>query len=290
MALNDQEVAVKKPAETVSDPLASNGNSDVDSDDRADPKEKSFADESNALDDSNDFDDMKSLLPTGEKSGNTPVGAKSKISSLNIDNGDDDDEEDDDLRNNALLQRERCCFGLIRCARVGNMRILFPEYFFSSGWGVVGPNLLGPVIVWLILVTATHGVLNGIEKHNLGIGSSVMAYFFLGISTYRLTDVCYRDPGIVLDQEIPGHEPPERAREYRYCDRCKVWQPPDGVHCPECNVCVRGYDHYCVWMGTSIGVRNYRQFVKFNMTWLLYAMYALFWVAAIGPLLMKKFE
>ena len=71
--------------------------------------------------------------------------------------------------------------------------------------------------------------------------------------------------GICLDREIPGHETPERASQYRFCDRCKVWQPPDGVHCPECNVCIKGYDHHCVWIGTCIGKRNYRQFVLFNM-------------------------
>lgn len=237
MAPKDEEIVMEKSAadggKADGDPLSSNSDSDVESDDR-------FA----------------------------PPTAKSKMSSLDIDDGDDSDDDDDDdfLRNNNLLERTKCCFGLIRCAKVGNMKILFPEYYFSSGWGVVGPNVIGPVIVWLILVVATHGVLGGIEEHNLGIGSAIVAYLFLALSTYRLTDVCYRNPGIVLDQEIPGHEPPERAREYRYCDRCKVWQPPDGVHCPECNVCVEGYDHYCVWMGTTIGKKNYKQFVKFNMT------------------------
>lgn len=275
MTPNDQEVAsqVAASVEIADDPLSSNDASDGEDDDRIKVQE-------NPLDDSNDYDDMKSLLPTATESESTPAPTKSKMTSLDVHHGDDDDEydDDDDLRNNTLLESENYCFGLIKGARIGNMRILFPEYYYTSGWGVVGPNLIGPVVVWLILATATHGVLNGIEKHNLGFVSVVIAYVFFAVSTYRLTDVCYRTPGIVLDQEIPGHEPPERAREYRYCDRCKVWQPPDGVHCPECNVCVAGYDHYCVWMGTTIGRGNYKQFVKFNMTvsgifWFLYLGY-----------------
>lgn len=119
--------------------------------------------------------------------------------------------------------------------------------------------------MWLLLA-ATHGILRGVNRHELGIVSEVITYLFLGVCTYRLTDVSFRDPGICLDQEIPGHETPERASQYRFCERCKVWQPPDGIHCPQCNVCVAGYDHHCVWMGTCIGKRNYRQFVKFNMT------------------------
>lgn len=272
--------------QTAVDPLSSNDASNDDADDRIKPIENSFTDESNGLNESNDYDDMKSLLPTSVDSGNAPTHTKSKISSLDIDNGDGDV---GDVRNNTLFRNAACCFGLMRNTKsVGNMLILFPEYFHSSGWGVVGPHFFGPVVVWLILVAATHGVVNGIKKHNLGTVSVVICYIFLAVSTYRLLDVCYRDPGICLDQEIPGHEPPERAREYRFCDRCKVWQPPDGVHCPECNVCVAGYDHHCVWMGTSIGKRNYRQFVKFNMTWIFYIMYAFFWVATIGPLAMKQ--
>jgi len=287
---NDQGNALEKSTvveiRNSDDPLSSNVNLEDDGDDRIDPTEKSFTDESNALEDSNDFDDMQSLLRTEDVSGKAPTHTKSKINSLDIDDGDDDG-----VLNNTKFRNDNCCFGLIRSTRsVGNMRILFPEYFSSSGWGVIGPHRFGPVVVLLILFVSTHGILNGIQKHNLGTISVVICYLFLAISIYRLFDVCYRDPGICLDQEIPGHEPPERASEYRFCDRCKVWQPPDGVHCPESNVCVAGYDHYCVWMGNCIGKRNYRQFVKFNMTWLLYLMYAFFWVVTIGPLVMKQVQ
>lgn len=262
MSSDDNEVDPEKPAnaeiQTADDAPSSNGTSD----DRINPIEKSLTNGSNTLDDSNDFDDMKSLLPASVDTNNPLCHTKSKINSLDIDDGNDED-----LQSDTKFKNESCCFGLIRNTRtVGNMLILFPDYYESSGWGVVGPHRSGPVVVWLLLFSATHGVVNGIEKHNLGTVSVVICYLFLAVATYRLTDVCYRDPGICSDKEIPGHEPPERAREYRFCDRCKVWQPPDGVHCPESNVCVAGYDHYCVWMGTCIGKRNYRQFVKFNIT------------------------
>jgi len=292
MSSNDQRFTSEKPAvaetQTSGDPLSPDVVSEDDGDDRINPIEKSFTDEGNPLEDSNDFDDMTSLLPTAGLS-DAPAPTKSNINSLEIGDGDDDDNVV--VVNNTKLHDDNYCFGLIQSTRsVGNMRILFPEYFNSSGWGVMGPQMFGPVVVFLILVAATHGVINGIKRHNLGIISVVICYLFLAVSTYRLTDVCFRDPGICLDQEIPGHESPERASQYRYCDRCKVWQPPDGVHCPECNVCVAGYDHYCVWMGTCIGKRNYRQFVKFNLVWMLYIMYAFFWVVAIGPLVMKHVQ
>jgi len=274
--------------------------------------------EKDVLDESNDDgDDMESLLPrsTGSKNiigkgdgsslSNTSVvvseNSSSPLKSLDIDTGDNNSYDNDDVnsnsnnnddteeeRNNTTQQSKFCC-GVIKGSRtVGNMRILFPDYFHSSGWGVLGPHSFGPVCVWLILLGATHGCIKGINKHGLGIYSVIICYIFLGLSTYRLTDVSYRDPGICLDREIPGHETPERASQYRFCDRCKVWQPPDGVHCPECNVCIKGYDHHCVWIGTCIGKRNYRQFVLFNMMWLYYVGYAFFWILAIGPLISTR--
>jgi len=267
---------------------------DVADDDRINPIETSFTDESNGLDVSSDFDDMESLLPMEGAlvQKNSTARAKPKILSLEI--GEGDDNGGDALSNNKNkldnIDKNSCrCIPIPSSKRIGNVRILFPDYFYSSGWGVVGPHIFGPVVVWIVLVTATHGVINGIKKHHLGFVSVVICYIFLGICTYRLTDIAYRDPGICLDREIPGHEPPERASQYRFCDRCKIWQPPDGVHCPECNVCVAGYDHHCVWMGTCIGKRNYREFVKFNMTWILYILYAFFWVLTIGPLAVKQY-
>eukprot|EP00536_Pseudo-nitzschia_multiseries_P017379 jgi/Psemu1/248113/estExt_Genewise1.C_15220007 len=222
---------------------------------------------------------MESLLPNnknGAEGEYSSARTKSKVQSLDIDDGNNGDSENN---TNSIIRKGSACCGLIRSTRsVGNMRILFPEYFQTSGWGVIGPHAFGPVVVWMLLIIATHGVLGGIYRHNLGLPSVVVSYLFLGVATYRLTDVSFRDPGICLDQEIPGHEDPDRASQYRFCDRCKVWQPPDGVHCPECNVCVAGYDHHCVWMGTCIGKRNYRQFVKFNLTVMGFVCYVFFFL------------
>ncbi|KAL3893588.1 MAG: hypothetical protein SGARI_008074 [Bacillariaceae sp.] len=198
------------------------------------------------------------------------------------DNGGFDDEHGiHDIHTND----KACCGGMQQPYRVGKVHILYPQFFHVSGWGVLGPHWFGPVCVWLILVGASHLCVKAILRRHLGVGSIVICYLFLALCTYRLTDVSLRDPGVVLDKEIPAHVAPEHVNQYRFCDRCQVWQPPDGIHCPECNVCVAGYDHHCVWMGTCIGKRNYRQFVLFNMSWLYYIGYLFFWILTIGPLI-----
>eukprot|EP00339_Tiarina_fusa_P002421 CAMPEP_0117004518 /NCGR_PEP_ID=MMETSP0472-20121206/5452_1 /TAXON_ID=693140 ORGANISM="Tiarina fusus, Strain LIS" /NCGR_SAMPLE_ID=MMETSP0472 /ASSEMBLY_ACC=CAM_ASM_000603 /LENGTH=290 /DNA_ID=CAMNT_0004705475 /DNA_START=145 /DNA_END=1013 /DNA_ORIENTATION=- len=171
--------------------------------------------------------------------------------------------------------------GWIRPQPIGNMHILFPEYFQRGGWGVLGPQWFGPACVWGLLVVATHFCLR--RSRMLGPVSVLLCYMFFAVATYLLTDVSFRDPGICLDTKIPDGVPADQARGWRWCDFCKVYQPPDGAHCPDCNVCVAGYDHHCVWMGTCVGKKNYKQFVKFNIAWLYYVGYALFWLALFGP-------
>jgi palmitoyltransferase len=208
-------------------------------------------------DDELDDDDMESLLPSS--SPNEVVGRRTSTS-----------------------QHQRSTktylFGWIRPQPVGNMHILWPEYFHTSGgWGVLGPHWFGPAFVLLILVVASHFCI--LTSHNIGPGSVFLCYAFFAVITYLLTDVSLRDPGICFSKEIPDGISSQEASLWRWCDFCRVYQPPDGSHCPDCNVCVAGYDHHCVWMGTCIGKKNSRQFVRFNKSWMYYLLFAIAWLA-----------
>eukprot|EP00980_Cylindrotheca_fusiformis_P016576 scaffold4968_cov127-Cylindrotheca_fusiformis.AAC.7 len=175
------------------------------------------------------------------------------------------------------------CGGRIQPQPVGNMHIVFPEIYFSSlnnSWGVVGPQPWGPFWVWMIICVATHYVVQ--RALDLGIVSALICYGFFAVCTFRLVDVSFRDPGICFYKSIPETVSSDEARLWRWCDFCDGYQPPDGAHCPQCNICIAGYDHHCVWMGTCIGKKNYRHFIKFNMTWLLYLLYAFVWLLVIG--------
>lgn len=173
-------------------------------------------------------------------------------------------------------------WGNMKAQRIGNMQIFFPDHFHTSGWGVLGPQWFGPAGVWVLIAVASHFCIR--SASNLGMASEIVCYLFFAASTYYLTDVSLRDPGICLHKEIPESVPEEEANQWKWCDFCQVFQPPGGAHCPDCNVCIAGYDHHCVWMGTCIGKRNYRQFVRFNVSWLYYLGYAFFWLVTFGPL------
>jgi len=47
------------------------------------------------------------------------------------------------------------------------------------------------------------------------------------------------------------------------CVTCKLVKPFGTKHCSMRDKCVARYDHYCPWMGNTIGKRNHRDFVVF---------------------------
>jgi palmitoyltransferase ZDHHC13/17 len=49
----------------------------------------------------------------------------------------------------------------------------------------------------------------------------------------------------------------------RLCVTCKIVKPAGTKHCQVAKRCVRRFDHYCPWMGNTIGAKNHRDFVIF---------------------------
>ena len=170
------------------------------------------------------------------------------------------------------------CGGRIQAERVGNMTILFPERFRSgkSSWGVVGPSLIGPFCVWMILCTASYFVV----KRAMVIGpiTTFVCCALYVISTFNLLNVVLRDPGICFYKAVPDHLPANESKKWMWNDRCQVYHPPGGRYCSNCDVCIEEYDHFCMWMGTTIGKKNYQQFMIFNGVWLIYLFYFYFWI------------
>ena len=147
--------------------------------------------------------------------------------------------------------------------KLGNVFIWSPRCFNQFGFGVIGPHWFGPICVVGLETIATF-YYYPLAKNNVGAISAVICVMFYILGLFSLSLVSCSDPGIVnrLEDEInetvgkngyatvPKTERNITARAgWRYCDLCSVYQPPGAMHCPECNVCVEGYDHHCPWMG-----------------------------------------
>ena len=53
--------------------------------------------------------------------------------------------------------------------------------------------------------------------------------------------------------------------KYKFCMECNIWERIDRniFHCPECGVCIEGYDHHCPWTGKCIGKKTIYYFYTF---------------------------
>ena len=80
----------------------------------------------------------------------------------------------------------------------------------------------------------------------------------------------------LLNQGIPTRSYSDKLRvlkehsdkgehSFRTCKQCGiVIKQSDGViHCGDCNVCVKGFDHHCPWTGKCIGKYNIIPFFCF---------------------------
>jgi len=53
------------------------------------------------------------------------------------------------------------------------------------------------------------------------------------------------------------------ALTLRYDETYHFYRPPRAHHCHDADAVVEQFDHFCPFLGSTIGVRNYRPFVSF---------------------------
>jgi DHHC palmitoyltransferase len=200
--------------------------------------------------------------------------------------------------------------------RMGNIRILFPRIYAATGfgWGVLGPHWFGPPCVMAILAFASYYFIYtcGWKQQRYGVVGTCTVLALLTL--YNLLQAAYRDPGVIVKGRYVAPDP--LPRSFRWCETCQNYQPPRAAHCSDCNVCILGFDHHCVWMSLCIGKGNFKvrykaselfialapgeltlefvplldiqPFMRFNLSWLAYLLYAIVWVSILAPILDKK--
>lgn len=82
---------------------------------------------------------------------------------------------------------------------------------------------------------------------------------FLIQSNYFLS--CIKGPGVVP----LGWKPPNKKDEkfLQFCSQCQGFKAPRSHHCRRLNRCCLKMDHYCPWIGTTVGHHNQAFFLRF---------------------------
>ncbi|EKE39642.1 hypothetical protein ENUP19_0018G0014 [Entamoeba nuttalli] len=79
--------------------------------------------------------------------------------------------------------------------------------------------------------------------------------------TYNFYQCHYVTPECIPQQYYQINE--TEKEKYEYCDNCKMYKGDRVHHCSTSNKCIYRYDHYCGFIGNSLGFHNYRYFFLF---------------------------
>lgn len=104
--------------------------------------------------------------------------------------------------------------------------------------------------------------------------SAFVALLYL-LLTWSYTTAVFTDPGSPLQSKrgysnLPTTEnraytsfTVKSSGEIRFCKKCQTTKPDRAHHCSTCRRCVLKMDHHCPWLGTCVGLKNYKAFLLF---------------------------
>ena len=129
------------------------------------------------------------------------------------------------------------CFCCGPIERFGSCIVFLPTVHARTGWGIMGPHWFGPpCVIGVLMAASSYFIRHAWDR--VGPITATICTLWTAMILYLLVNAAYRNPGIVRpDQETP-------TRQHRWCELCKAYQPPKGAHCPDCNVCIAGFDQY----------------------------------------------
>ncbi|XP_044502869.1 probable protein S-acyltransferase 7 [Mangifera indica] len=161
--------------------------------------------------------------------------------------------------------------------------------FFFHGRLICGPDPKG-LLLTTVSITLSSWIFAMYTRDDLPIHSNLIVPISVILTTIvlvNLTLVTATDPGIIprndqASMEEVGTSNGARRKivtingvelRLKYCRICKIFRPPRSGHCVVCDNCVEKFDHHCPWIGQCIAQRNYRFYLTFVTSTLVFFIY-----------------
>ena len=151
-------------------------------------------------------------------------------------------------------------------------------------WGIIGTFLLILIPCTVFVVFVAFPLYEELKGNAGGTVLLVISFILPCISMSSLFCSGCMDPGIIPRAPAPVGNTDHISRTrnvevnghmvlVRYNETCNFYQPPRAHHCSVLNDCIERFDHYCPWVGTTIGKRNYRFYLIFVFSSTLVCIY-----------------
>jgi hypothetical protein len=167
--------------------------------------------------------------------------------------------------------------------KINNGSMICCFYFRNDPLIAIGPNYVYFIIFTLILFSLHTSIFffidNGLNKIFKYIGHTL---YFLQIFLYTLTTL--KNPGIPSNNNrlLAKNEKfmkNSKNKVFSHCSICNSYTAVDSeeitFHCPDCDVCIEGYDHHCVWTSKCVGKANLKIFYCFAIITPIYILFVL---------------
>ena len=132
------------------------------------------------------------------------------------------------------------------------------------------------VVTWLLLITVP-ALLWVVAVAPYAVCYSSPVALVIGIALWLLVSfamsmAALSDPGVIPRSalgSVPADEVCLTRRvngvelELKFCATCGIVRPPRASHDRKTDRCVHKFDHFCVFIGNSVGRNNYRDFLCF---------------------------
>ncbi|PVZ99505.1 hypothetical protein BB558_004522 [Smittium angustum] len=116
-------------------------------------------------------------------------------------------------------------------------------------------------------------VWNRLNEIGIGIKLRMVIISLLFTNIYSFYSASKKDPGYLTKENVETV-----CKMYNWdgiyyvkkdCYTCNFIKPARSKHCSICNRCIAVYDHHCVWINSCVGLRNYKWFMMFLLTFIV---------------------